>query len=111
MPNRPSTSRGITPRPSNPRPTAHQRGYTTAWQKASRTFLQLNPLCYYCELLGRIVAAVHTDHYDPAEPGTPAFWDEANWRPACAYHNSGKRDTPGDQYVAALLASSEQPPG
>src|SRR5262249_9229509 len=41
--------------------------------------------------------------YARAEPPSPAFFDTANLRPACAYHNSQKRDTPGDEYVARLL--------
>jgi hypothetical protein len=46
------------------------------------------------------------DHYDPLEPHTPAFFDTRNWRPSCATHNSAKRDTPGDEFVARLLAAA-----
>jgi 5-methylcytosine-specific restriction enzyme A len=110
MPDRPAITRppASTPGPSTKRLSSRQRGYTTAWDKASRAFLAAHPLCFYCELLGRIVAAEHTDHYDPAPAGSEAFWDEARWRPACSYHNSGKRDTPGDVYVAQLLNNHRQ---
>jgi hypothetical protein len=70
----------------------------------ARAFLLVNPLCYYCGLLGRVEAAEHVDHYSPTEPHSPGFLDPANLRPACAYHNSQKRDTPGDEYVARILA-------
>jgi 5-methylcytosine-specific restriction endonuclease McrA len=70
----------------------------------ARAFLREHPLCYYCGLLGRVEAAQHVDHYNPAEPHTPAFFDTANLRAACAYHNSQKRDTPGDEYLARILA-------
>jgi 5-methylcytosine-specific restriction endonuclease McrA len=106
MPTRPNTSRPPRPpaRGAGGRPTCDQRGYTWAWRQAARAFLRVNPLCHYCGLLGRVEAAEHVDHYNPAEPHSPAFFDTANLRPACAYHNSQKRDTPGDEYVARLLA-------
>jgi 5-methylcytosine-specific restriction endonuclease McrA len=106
MPTRPSITKPARPPAGRAghRLTKSQRGYTSAWDRAARAFLQQHPLCYYCELLGRIEAAEHVDHYNPAEPHTPAFFDPANLRPACAHHNSQKRDTPGDEYVARLLA-------
>lgn len=95
---------GMPVRRQDVRASSRERGYTTAWDKASRYFLTMNPCCYYCRLLGKIEAAVHTDHFNPCEPGSVAFMDSDNFRPACLFHNSQKRDTPGDVYVAKLLA-------
>jgi 5-methylcytosine-specific restriction endonuclease McrA len=106
MPTRPTTSRPARPPAgrAGERLTARQRGYTQAWDREARAFLSQHPLCYDCGLVGRVEAAQHVDHYNPTEPHTPAFYDPAHLRPACAYHNSQKRDTPGDEYVARILA-------
>jgi hypothetical protein len=106
MPTRPTISKPARPPRgrAGERLTARQRGYTSGWDREARAFLAAHPLYYYCELLGRVEAAQHVDHYNPAEPHTPAFFDPANLRPACAYHNSQKRDMPGDEYVPRLLS-------
>jgi len=49
------------------RGSARARGYTTDWDKASRLFLEENPLCGYCDLEGLTVAAVLVDHLYPQQ--------------------------------------------
>src|SRR5262245_16224840 len=106
MPTRPNTSRPTHPpaRGAGGPASARLRGYTPQWDRAARLFLAQHPLCYYCGLLGRVEAAEHVDHYNPAEPRSPEFFDPANLRPACAHHNSQKRDTPGDEDVSRIIA-------
>lgn len=60
-----------------------ERGYTWAWRKAARAFLDAHPLCAYCELAARVTAATCVDHYIPHRGDPELFWDESNWRSAC----------------------------
>lgn len=85
MPTRPPTfhpsRRG--PRPPEPRGTAHRRGYTFAWQKASHAFLDEHPLCEECERHGRLTAATVVDHVKPHRGDQTLFWDESGWQALC----------------------------
>ncbi|MFC7518706.1 HNH endonuclease [Herbaspirillum sp. GCM10030257] len=80
------------------RGTAHQRGYTSAWTRAARFYLQAHPLCERCAKAGRITAATVVDHRIPhrlkqaIDSGIEAlidaartlFWDSKNnWCPLC----------------------------
>jgi 5-methylcytosine-specific restriction endonuclease McrA len=104
MPNRPSNHQPAVPsrQTLSTRLSANDRGYTYRWQQYSRAFLGEHPLCFYCELLGLVTAAEHTDHYNPAEPNTEAFWDPKNHRASCARHNTAKRAVAGDRYVEMI---------
>jgi 5-methylcytosine-specific restriction endonuclease McrA len=108
MPTRPAVNRppGPVQRHTDRKLSPRQRGYTHRWSDYSRSYLAEHPLCYYCSILGRVIAAQATDHYNPAAPDTPEFWDPNNHRPACHWHNGQKGDTPGDVYVARIKAHS-----
>ncbi len=62
---------------------AAQQLYDSRWAKASKAFLQANPLCRQCELDGRVTAAECTDHIVPHRGDYELFWDETNWQPLC----------------------------
>lgn len=65
------------------RGTAHERGYGSRWQKASKAFLRAHPLCQ-CEdcLEGekRLLAATVVDHKIPHRGDMQLFWDSSNWQ-------------------------------
>jgi 5-methylcytosine-specific restriction protein A len=65
------------------RGSAHQRGYTSRWQKARITFLQRHPLCKNHEQQGQIVEATIVDHIVPHKGDQKLFWDASNWQPLC----------------------------
>lgn len=79
------------------RGTAHERGYTSAWQRARESFLAKHPLCRKHNDDGRIEAATVVDHIKPPrlkdaiDSGDQAriakaralFWDRTNWQPLC----------------------------
>ena len=66
-----------------PRPSARERGYTTAWEKARAAYLRKHPLCRECEAQGRFVPATVVDHIKPHKGDMKIFWDSANWQPLC----------------------------
>lgn len=59
------------------RPTAHQRGYTYQWRKASKAFLAMHSHCQ-CGLKATLV-----DHITPHKGDNELFWDQSNWQPLC----------------------------
>ncbi|MBD8598754.1 HNH endonuclease signature motif containing protein [Pseudomonas sp. CFBP 8772] len=76
----------------NDKATSGQRGYTYAWQKASKAFILANPLCVMCDALGRVTATALVDHIQPHRGDMTLFWDRANWQPLCTYcHSSVKQ--------------------
>lgn len=72
------------------RPTAHERGYDSKWQRESRIFLSLpdNRLCA-CGC-GRTANVV--DHIVPHRGDMRLFWDRKNWQPLNKHcHDSTKQ--------------------
>jgi len=69
-----------------------KRLYDYQWQKASKAYLQRNPLCMYCQRQGRITAATVVDHRIPHRGDPVLFWDEDNWQGLCTpCHSSIKQ--------------------
>lgn len=65
------------------RGTAHERGYTGAWQKARANYLRVHPLCVTHEARGEVVPATVVDHIVPHRGDKTAFWDSNNWQSLC----------------------------
>lgn len=65
------------------RGTAHQRGYTIRWYRASKAYLARNPLCVRCMKRGLCTSATVTDHIKPHKGDRNLFWDESNWQALC----------------------------
>ena len=59
------------------------RGYGSAWQKASKAFLQAHPWCEECKQQGKYVNATVVDHVVPHRGDQKLFWDQSNWRALC----------------------------
>ena len=57
--------------------------YGRRWQKASKQFLTLNPLCVSCQGEGVIEAAAVVDHVEPHRGDLEKFWTESNWQALC----------------------------
>lgn len=104
MPTRPPTFRP----PSSPtrrevnreadtrRGSARDRGYSGAWDKASKGHLRSRPFCQYCEAgaFGEVctAAAEVTDHLYPQRAYPGVFWRKEWWVSACsACHDGGKQ--------------------
>ncbi len=74
------------------RGTRHEQGYTNAWGRARRQYLNAHPLCVMCARRGKIVAANVVDHRIPHKGDQQLFWDMSNWQSLCALcHNGPKR--------------------
>lgn len=67
-----------------------KRGYTKAWDEASRQFLAENPLCRQCADEGVIYPSQVTDHVIPHKGNMALFWDRSNWQPLCKHHHDSK---------------------
>lgn len=69
-----------------------QRGYNYKWQKARERYLLDNPLCVYCDRLGRVTAASVVDHVIAHRGDMTLFWDQSNWQSLCKpCHDSVKQ--------------------
>ena len=55
---------------------AGARGYTRAWQKARKKYLEAHPLCVECMKEGRYVKATDVDHIIPHRGDRTLFWDQ-----------------------------------
>lgn len=65
------------------RGSARKRGYTSQWDKASKQYLNLHPLCECkdCDAgRKRITPANVVDHRIPHRGDMQLFWDETNWQ-------------------------------
>ena len=62
---------------------AGARGYTRAWQKARKKYLEAHPLCVECMKEGRYVRATDVDHIKPHRGDRSLFWDRSNWQALC----------------------------
>lgn len=60
-----------------------KRGYTAQWQRASREYLAMHPLCVRCEAQGIVEVSRVTDHIVPHKGNMALFWDENNWQALC----------------------------
>lgn len=69
---------------------ANSRGYTYRWQKASKQYLALNPLCVHCREAGMTIAATDVDHIIPHRGDQKLFWDQSNWQSLCEFHHGRK---------------------
>ncbi|MDQ7790320.1 MAG: HNH endonuclease [Clostridia bacterium] len=78
----PACRRKYQQRQDKERGTAHQRGYTVRWRRASKRFLREHPLCECdeCRRLNRIRASTVVDHKIPHRGDYDLFWDETNWQ-------------------------------
>ena len=86
MPKKPKTHHGRTP---EPRENANARGYNFRWQKASKAWLILHPLCAIHLAKGLKVLATCVDHIQPHRGDPELFWDQNNWQSACkSCHNA-----------------------
>jgi 5-methylcytosine-specific restriction protein A len=73
------------------RPNFRERGYSSAWDKASKSFRRRNPLCAECLKEGRTTPAQVTDHIKPHKGDPELFWDEEiNWQSLCKSHHDRK---------------------
>ena len=65
------------------RGSAHERGYSVAWQRARAGFLKSHPLCKTHAESGELVVATVVDHIKPHKGDKDLFWDHANWQSLC----------------------------
>jgi 5-methylcytosine-specific restriction protein A len=76
------------------RPQPNQRGYNTAWRKASADYLQTHPYCECpaCSALPQLQRdlATEVDHIDGLGPLGPRGFDPSNWQAMSKRHHSRK---------------------
>lgn len=65
------------------RGSARARGYTSAWDKASKGHLVSHPLCLYCALADVIEPSSRTDHLYPHRQDQTLFWNRTYWIACC----------------------------
>ena len=64
-----------------------------AWRRASRAFLQANPLCRMCQEVGKTRLAELVDHIEPHRGDPELFWDQDNWAASCKpCHDGAKQE-------------------
>jgi 5-methylcytosine-specific restriction protein A len=70
------------------RPTARQRGYGAAWERARAEHLAAHPYCATCEHDGQLTRAVHVHHSTPHRGNMTIFWDRTRWVSLCQEHHN-----------------------
>lgn len=65
------------------RGSARERGYTSAWDRASVGHLKASPLCLYCALADEVEPAALTDHLYPHRGDQGVFWNRTYWVSCC----------------------------
>lgn len=74
-----------------PGASSSDRLYTYQWEQYRLRFLQLHPLCCYCEKVGKVTEARVVDHIIPHQGNKDLFWDTNNHQPLCKLcHDSTK---------------------
>ncbi len=69
------------------RGSAHERGYTKRWRRATRRWLSEHPFCVDCDP-PRFASVV--DHIIPHRGDYNLFWDMDNWQSMCKTHHDAK---------------------
>ena len=59
------------------------RTFGSKWQKASKEYLRVHPLCVKCLEENIITPATVVDHIVPHRGDKKLFWDQDNWQPLC----------------------------
>lgn len=67
------------------RPTSAQRGYDYKWQKTSKLYLKLHPICVKCG-----APATEVDHIIPHKGDPKLMWDVNNYQALCHTCHSKK---------------------
>lgn len=65
------------------RKSSRERGYSAAWDKASKQWRTLNPLCAECDRQGQLKPAEVVDHIRPHKGDQEWFWCQDNWESTC----------------------------
>ncbi|RWR29465.1 HNH endonuclease [Sinirhodobacter populi] len=75
------------------RPNSSQRGYTGAWEKASKAFLKRRPVCAMCgkTLDLETPRAAVVDHIRAHKGDRDLFWDKTNWQRLCRPCHSSRK--------------------
>ena len=74
------------------RGSSRERGYTAAWDHASRGHRAHHPFCQYCALVDEVKACDLTDHLYPHRGDQTLFWNKTYWVSACNdCHNGFKQ--------------------
>ena len=69
------------------RGSAREQGYTTRWDRLSRTYRSTYPLCLGCLTVGRTALAQVVDHVLPHRGDPVRMWDTDNLQPLCKWHH------------------------
>lgn len=72
------------------RGTRTQRGYTNAWLRVAKAFLDEHPFCAECLRHGKHTPATEVDHIVPHKGDRRLFWDAKNWQALCHECHSRK---------------------
>ncbi len=90
------------------RGSSRERGYTSAWDKASAAFIAAHPLCSYCALNGVVEPATLTDHLYPHQGDRTLFWCSQWWVPSCKPCHDGFKQSIEHRGLAALHALADR---
>lgn len=85
---------------------ASARGYGKRWQKTSKAFLGLHPLCEECFRHGRYTKATVVDHIVPHRGDPKLLRDRSNWQALCKKCHDEKTGREDSHPVYNIVISS-----
>lgn len=78
------------------------------WRNGRRRHLAANPLCVFCQQLGRITPATVVDHRTPHKGDSSLFFDQDNWQSLCKLcHDSVKQRIEHGKMVQPVSVTGE----
>jgi 5-methylcytosine-specific restriction protein A len=67
---------------------ARQQGYITRWDRVSRHYRRMHPLCLGCQVVGRTTLAQCVDHVVPPKGDVLLMWSVHNLQGLCHWHHN-----------------------
>lgn len=88
------------------RTNSNDKGYNSAWSRASKAYLKQHPLCAECMRHGILTPATEVDHIIPHKGNKDLFWDSSNWQSLCHSCHSKKTFNEDNQSLKKIFKRS-----
>lgn len=88
------------------RGSSRAQGYTARWDRLSRHYRRMHPLCVGCESVGRTTLAQVVDHVLPAKRDDDRMWSVDNLQALCKWHHDVVKQRLEQLHAQGLISDS-----